>query len=93
MNDEIRAAVERLFAICLDVTLAGTYHAHMSYAAHTGEVTTYLCPASTKYQAKYSYLINESIYIHHPTLTSGDAVGQINALIGRLNGYLQEDAA
>lgn len=94
MNDEIRAAVERLFAACLDVTLAGHYHAHMSYAAHCGEVTVQVCPASTDYQGcAYDYLINEFLYIHNHFLTDADVADQLNALTVKVKGYLKVVAA
>lgn len=95
MNDELRAAVERLFATCLDVTLAGKCNAHIHYAPHCGSVQVYVYPVGTPY-TKFDGrepLTDQTIYIHHPTLTAGDAVAQINALIGQLNVYLQEDAA
>lgn len=94
MNDDIRAAVERLFAACLDVTLAGKYHAHMSYAAHTGEVTVQVCPAITDYQGgTYEYLLNEFLYFHHHFLTDADVADQLNDLVRKVRGYLKERAA
>lgn len=95
MNDAIREAVERLFSTCLDVTLAGKFHAHMRYSAHCGAVNVSVYPASTPYHMGDGRvpLVDAWIYIHDERCMDGDEVHQINALIDQLNGYLQEQAA
>ncbi|SFQ46527.1 hypothetical protein SAMN05216229_12346 [Geopseudomonas sagittaria] len=95
MNDELRAAVERLFAACLDVTLAGKYHAHMRYSAHCGAVCITLYPASTPYKDGDCRvaLVDSWIFIHDERCMEGDEVARIHAVIDQLSGYLQEEAA
>lgn len=92
MNDQLRAAVERLFAACLSLTLAGKYHAHMDYAAHCGKVSVDVYPAATRYTIADmgAPMLAERIYIHEATLTPDDATEQIEALIVRLGEYQSE---
>jgi hypothetical protein len=101
MNSEIRHAVERLFATCLDVTMAGKYHAHMDYAAHVGMVSVQVYPADTKYASgvERAPLVNADVYIdaswrqYNPAEFDADAVAKIGELVATLRGYLQERAA
>jgi len=99
MNNEIRHAVERLFATCLDVTMAGKYHAHLQYSAHTSAISLQVYPAGTNYTAEREPLMSEHVYIdaswreYNPAEFDADAVVNISALVAILRGYLQEQAA
>lgn len=94
MNSEIRAAVERLLSACIELTLDGKYHAHMSYSAHVGEVEVRVCSAFVDYQGRdYDYLLNDEIYIHHAFLTDQDVVAQVVALTKRVIAYRSKEAA
>lgn len=65
MNDDIRAAVERLFSACLDVTAAGKYHAFCDYQAHVDWLEVMVYPAGIDYQGELAThrLMNSRIAI------------------------------
>lgn len=88
MNDEIRAAVERLFATCLDVTLAGSYHAFMRYDGPWQTVEVDLHPVGEDYASAPKPLICDMVRLGDPM-----AASHIDALTGRISVYLLEDAA
>lgn len=88
MNDELRAAVERLFSACLDVTLAGKFHAFFDYGAPWDWVEVGIHPSTEDYAEGNRPMHHETIHF----LEAG-ALDKLNALLDRLNGCLPEDAA
>ncbi|WP_288080349.1 hypothetical protein [Pseudomonas sp.] len=88
MNDELRAAVERLFAICLGVTLAGKHHAFMRYDGPWQTVEVDLHPADDDYAKAPKPLICDRVRLSEPM-----AIGHVKDLADRISVYLLEDAA
>lgn len=99
MNNDIRNALLDLFSVCLEVTGAGRYHAHMDFSAHTDSVTVYVLPASTNYQdtSARTYLLDKDIYVsRHLGGTDQQIVANLKALSDRVSEFLlpaQEEAA
>lgn len=88
MNDTIREAVELLFSTCLAVTMAGKHHAFFYYGAPWDWVEVDIHPSTEDYAEGNRPMHHETIHF----LEDG-ALARLDALIDRLNGYLQEDAA
>lgn len=98
MNQNIQRALLDLFSVCLEVTSAGRFHAHMDYSPHVNCVTVYVLPADTKYQsAERDHKLHEDVYIcRNLGGTPRQIVSNLNALAGHVNEFLlpeHEEAA
>ncbi|GEM_PF-725634 len=99
MNQDIQRALLDLFSVCLEVTGAGRYDAHMQYSAHTDSVHVYVLPAATNYQdtSDREYRLDESMYISGVLAgTTKQALARIKALTSQVSEFLstqQEEAA
>lgn len=98
MNQDIQTALLDLFSVCLEVTGAGRYHAHMSYGGHVDCVTVYVLPADTDYQAKdYEHSFWHDVYVEEQDfIPSTLIVSNITELTGKVREFLlpeQEEAA
>ena len=98
MNNDIRNALLDLFSVCLEVTGAGRYHAHMSYSAHINGVYVYVVPAATDYtDTSYTYTMEGQTYLGAEFGgTPEEVVANLKALSDRVSEFLlpaQEEAA
>jgi hypothetical protein len=100
MNDQIRAAVERLFSACLEVTAAGRFHAFCDYQAHVARVQVRLYPASSIYTEKpYPDAVMDidvklvPFRSQDPIEHTATALADLNALMDRLYGVAAQKVA
>jgi hypothetical protein len=98
MNQDIQKALLDLFSVCLEVSGAGRFHAHISYSPHVNCVTVYVLPADTEYQsANRDFRLNEDVYIcRNLGGKPKEIVANLNDLAGRVNEFLlpaHEEAA
>lgn len=91
MKQEIQRALLDLFSICLEVTSAGRFHAHMDYSPHVNCVTVYVLPATTNYRGpERDHKLQEDVYIcRNLGGTPRQIVSNIDALAARVNEFLQ----
>jgi hypothetical protein len=99
MNDQIRAAVERLFSACLEVTAAGKHHAFCSFEAHVGWLEIMVYPVGVDYSGNHGphRLLNERIAIDGWGVESAEdvarALQQIKNTTDRLYGLAAQERA
>jgi hypothetical protein len=99
MNDQIRAAVERLFSACLEVTADGKYHAFCSFEAHVGWLEIMVYPVGVDYTGDHGKhrLINSRIAVAGWGVESAEdiarALSDLNGTTDRLYELTLQEAA
>lgn len=99
MNNDIRAAVERLFSACLEVTAAGKHHAFCDYQAHVGWLDVMVYPAGIDYQGDHDAhrLLNVRLAIDGWSVQSDAEINHALAYLidttERLYGLTLQEAA
>lgn len=100
MNDQIRAAVERLFSACLQLTEAGQHHAFCSFAAHINCIEVRAYPASAAYAVKPypDPFLSESVKLapydwEDEAEYTTEALASLGALTDQLCGLIAQQVA
>jgi hypothetical protein len=99
MNDNIRAAVERLFSACLEVTASGKYHAFCAFEAHVGWLEVMVYPVGVDFTGDHGNhrVINSRISVAGWGVESDEdiarALSDLNTTTDRLYGLTLQEAA
>ncbi|WP_417659963.1 hypothetical protein [Pseudidiomarina sp.] len=99
MNDDIRAAVERLFSACLELTAEGKYHAFLDFQAHVSWVEVMVYPVGADYSGDHGKqrIINSRIAIAGWGVETADDIARVlsdlKGTTERLYGLTLQEAA
>lgn len=93
MDQKVQEAVEVLFSTCLEVTMAGKYHAAIGFSAHTNAVNVSVFGSDTVYDGKHAdkALLREIIYLDGLGIAgAGVVTKKLHELTNKLDSYLLE---
>lgn len=93
MDQKVQEAVEVLFSTCIEVTMAGKYHAAIDFSAHTNSVHVSVFSSKTVYDGSHASqaLLRATVYLDGLGLASAGAVTQkLNELTDKLSAYMLE---
>ncbi|MBF0675558.1 hypothetical protein [Pseudomonas sp.] len=96
MGDQVRKAIEQLFAICLELSATGRYQAFFEWQAHVSQVRVEVYPGGTRFEEGEvrRQIFEASIYVAGRFIDQpGEIAKQLNGIAGKLNLLLMEDAA